>query len=452
MKSERKLLQAIFDVVVKRRLWPRRAQLTEGDGVAGLALVRAERRGLVWLSLDEDPVCFLSLRGLAGCEGGQRWVEVMGMYFDQMRAAVVAGGGSSGVRLPRGEDLLAGGMAEEDVRLLGVLLGGAAGLRLASYTDPVRWGFEVPEDWERLVEAQSGQAYLAEKLGPAPPVFSRAQFRALEAARKELDPCRRVIGESVAFWRAIERVAELRDGREPVLFTGEAGVGKRELMRLLSGTSSGVRVLRLVGGPRGCSAVTVGAGDVVRALDAGVVEILGLQALAVEEQGKLGRAIREHRVGSGRLLATADDVEALHPDLRHVFGEPVHLSPLRERPVDIVLLALGVEPPMTYQSLFALMQQPWTQNVRELLPACEAARSRAKKKGIKRVAPELLGLDGSTRRGPKLTSDVRRREVIAILAGERTRLVGEHGAQQWVAELLGVHRSQVCKALAAAAI
>ncbi|MHB0948435.1 MAG: sigma-54-dependent transcriptional regulator [Gemmatimonadaceae bacterium] len=258
----------------------------------------------------------------------------------------------------------------------------------------------------------------------------------------------------------VERVAR---SESPVLITGESGTGKELVARMLHRLSGRMGPLVDVN----CAAIT---GPTVEAelfgqertgtngqleRKSGLLELATGGTLFLDEvseldpkvQGKLLRALEQgsfFRVGGTRkvevgvrvVAATNRDLEALVADGRfrndlyyRINAIAVELPPLRERQVDIPLLADiflrqfgGAHPPTLTPEAFELLQgYHWPGNVRELRNVIERAVLLAAEGTIGAAdlplhRPSGLGLSGGMQPGAALTLDeLERRHIEAIL-------------------------------------
>ena len=202
----------------------------------------------------------------------------------------------------------------------------------------------------------------------------------------------------------VERLAELADGGQPVLLTGEASCGKGVFARILHERSarSGapyvvLRCASLVDqdriraalGPRG--GLPEGATCEVLEARGGTLLLDEVCELAPDPQERLLDALDTLAADGSttRLVATTHlDLDGLvrrgsfsEPLLELLRGEEVPIPPLRERPDDIVPLAedfairSGASDPVriTPGALARLRSHPWPGNILELRNAMERA-------------------------------------------------------------------------------
>ncbi|MFQ5349731.1 MAG: sigma-54 interaction domain-containing protein [Thermoanaerobaculia bacterium] len=225
----------------------------------------------------------------------------------------------------------------------------------------------------------------------------------------------RIVGESLALRRCLERLERLAPSDLPVLIQGETGTGKELAARRLhlksprrrrplapincAALAPGLLVSELFGHVRG--AFTGADRDrpgIFEAAEGGTVLLDEIGDLPLDAQGKLLRLLQEGEVRRlGESLPRRIDVRvvaATHRNLERMTdrGEfrrdlyyrlrvgRVELPPLRERGGDILLLAktflgaLGQPPPrLSSAARRRLLDYTWPGNVRELKNVLEVA-------------------------------------------------------------------------------
>jgi DNA-binding NtrC family response regulator len=241
-----------------------------------------------------------------------------------------------------------------------------------------------------------------------------------------------LVGRSEAMLQVSKDIALSAESAATVLITGESGTGKEVVARLIhqhsnrSGSFVAINCAAIVdtlleselfGHEKGAftGAAARKAGKFELAAN-GTLFLDEIGELAMPVQAKLLRALQERMiepVGSIQSIATsARVIAATHKDLfREAAAENfredlawrlsvinIHLPPLRERMEDIPLLtrvlldkaALHTEkpaPPITDESMHALMQYNWPGNVRELENTLTQALIQARNGEI---TPDLL--------------------------------------------------------------
>ena len=241
-----------------------------------------------------------------------------------------------------------------------------------------------------------------------------------------------LVGRSEAMLQVSKDIALSAESAATVLITGESGTGKEVIARLIhqhsnrSGPFIAINCAAIVdtlleselfGHEKGAftGAAARKAGKFELAAD-GTLFLDEIGELALPVQAKLLRALQERMiepVGSIQSIATnARVIAATHKDLfkaaaAEQFREDlawrlsvinIHLPPLRERMEDIPLLARVLlekaaihtekpAPPITDDSMHALMQYDWPGNVRELENTLTQALIHARNAEI---TPDLL--------------------------------------------------------------
>jgi len=319
--------------------------------------------------------------------------------------------------------------------------------------------------------------------------------RALDAAEPDtpraLDEDDGVVARSPAMRKVLEMVRQVAGAPTTILITGETGVGKEVVARLVHQRSrrSGHAFVavncaaipgelleaELFGAERGAytGAVKDRPGK-LEVADGGTLFLDEIGDMPIALQPKLLRVLQEgvvERLGShASRRVDVRVVAATHRDLTELVGKglfrddlyyrinvfPIHVPPLRERTEDIAALAeatlahladhLGIRARLAGAALELLQRYPWPGNVRELRNVLERAVLLSPDGNIQDVqlpttrdgAPSPREIDG-TGTGPEadiepLGDAVARAERAAILAAlERT---GDNKAQ--AAKLLGV--------------
>ncbi len=295
--------------------------------------------------------------------------------------------------------------------------------------------------------------------------------------------CQRIVGRSDAAERLRKRLDGLAPGEERVLFTGEAGSGKKLAARLLHARSPGrdrpfaqvdcaskseALEAELFGWEPGAlrDRASRGAG-VLESADGGTVLLNDVEALPLDLQDRLLATLLEgtvERVGGNEripfharvLAATRSDLKRLaaedrfRDDLRRALAaETVALPALRERPEDVGLLAwhfveeirsINDLPPIriTPDALEALRRNAWPGNVRDLRDAIEHAVVLAVDGTIRpRDLPEAVRVAAEPGDGG---------ESAAARFREAKRLVVESFEKRYLADLLARHRGNVTAA------
>lgn len=216
-----------------------------------------------------------------------------------------------------------------------------------------------------------------------------------------------IVTEDRDFLRVIESLAQVGPSNLPVIVQGESGTGKEMLARAIhdashhkmepfvaascAGRGDEALERELLGYERGAFA---GAAErkpgLLEVVDRGTLFLDDVDAIGPALQPKLLRVLETSeysRLGSSRLLrsrarfvaGSGKDLEALvasggfRKDLLYrLNGVTLKLKPLRERPGDVLPLALhfmrahGIRRSLSPRALEALKAYPWPGNVREL--------------------------------------------------------------------------------------
>jgi transcriptional regulator with GAF, ATPase, and Fis domain len=304
-----------------------------------------------------------------------------------------------------------------------------------------------------------------------------------------------LLGESPAFRRVLQDIAQVARTDATVLITGETGTGKEIVARAIH-ASSGRRERPLV--TVNCAAIPATlieselfgheAGAFTGATkkrdgrfalaDKGTIFLDEIGDLAVDLQAKLLRVLQEgefdpiggastKKVDVRVLAATNRDLPTLVREGRfredlfyrlHVF--PIHLPPLRERRDDVVRLAsefarrfaakMGrTSSPLTADDTRRLEAYHWPGNVRELQNVIERAviTSTDGRLNLERALPEPIvpvsSARGTNEPAPgvihtaKELEELERANILRALAATRWKVSGAQGA----AKLLGLHAS-----------
>jgi DNA-binding NtrC family response regulator len=293
-----------------------------------------------------------------------------------------------------------------------------------------------------------------------------------------------VVAASEAMKKVVALVGQVADAPTTVLVTGETGVGKEVVARLLHERSmrkgrpfvavncaaipGELLEAELFGAARGAytGAVKDRPGK-LEVADGGTLFLDEIGDMPTALQPKLLRVLQEgsiERLGSNR-TRTVDVriVAATHQDLSRLVREgrfredlfyrinvfPIHVAPLRERPEDVEALAtealaqfgarLGVRPSLAPAAVQQLLAYRWPGNVRELRNVLERAVLLSGGEIIRSIempgeGPDARGEDAGGDRVLPLSDAVARAERSAIQAAlART---GDNKAQ--AARLLGV--------------
>ncbi len=195
----------------------------------------------------------------------------------------------------------------------------------------------------------------------------------------------RIAGRSDASEELRRRVHELAASLSPVLFTGEAGSGRRYAAQCLHALSHDQAALVVVpsGDPEALEAALAQGG--------GTVFLAPLEQLAWPAQEALAAALSDKRTRPRVVASTSVDPQLaadegrLSPALLAAFGASiVRVPPLRERRADVAVFVrtfieelrhLNRLPPLTVdaEALTALERYGWPGNVRQLRTAVESA-------------------------------------------------------------------------------
>jgi DNA-binding NtrC family response regulator len=269
-------------------------------------------------------------------------------------------------------------------------------------------------------------------------------------------------------WDQAERAAKLKD---PVLILGESGSGKECVARIvhafsgLAGAFVGINVAavpealfeaELFGHERGAFTGAASARPgAFREAKNGVLFLDEIGDLRPEVQAKLLRTLDLQRVrplGANRdVPVDARIVSATSRDLREdcdagnfrgdlwyrLSGIVIRVPPLRERPLDIVLLALSMlreqaeDLRLSSDALELLLLAGWEGNARQLRHAISHGVDRASQAGGKVISREHLP-DLSVARGDESELSEERIRASMLKAG---------GVVARAAELLGVSRT-----------
>jgi two-component system response regulator HydG len=227
-----------------------------------------------------------------------------------------------------------------------------------------------------------------------------------------------IAGRSQAFAKVLETVNKIASNDSSVLITGESGVGKEVVARLIwqksrrkdkvfatcncTAVSKETVEDTLFGHRKGAfTGATSDRQGILRSADGGTVFLDEIAETSAEFQTKLLRTLQEGEIqplGSDKvdkvdlrfLAATNKELEEeiarkrFREDLFYRFTFQVRIPPLRERPEDLVDLAgyyvnryalnnakkvSGISP----KAISAMMAYPWPGNVRELQNAMEWA-------------------------------------------------------------------------------
>ena len=256
-----------------------------------------------------------------------------------------------------------------------------------------------------------------------------------------------ILGRSKAAESLRQRVSDLAASRTPVLFSGEAGSGRRHAARCLHALSN-----------EADSFVAVSSGDRF-ALDAALSEGRGTVFLASVERlewaaqealaaALISRAARPRVAASiGVDPRRAVDEGRMPPGLVAAFsGSIVAVPPLRERRADIAvfvkafieeLRGLNRLPPLLVdpQAMEALERSEWPGNLRQLRSAIESAVILASDGTVrlKDLPEHVLGHPGLAE--PAVSADRRFREA--------KRLVVEAFERSYLEDLLKRHGGNV---------
>ncbi len=257
----------------------------------------------------------------------------------------------------------------------------------------------------------------------------------------------KILGRSDASEGLRRRVLALAASRAPVLFTGEAGSGRRHAARCvhaLSGDADGFFVLR--------SADRASLSRLL-AERRGTVFVPSIDQLAWRDQEALAGAMTDAPPRARIMSSTTLDPQAaagegrLSRPLVAAFGDAiVRVPPLRERPADVAVLVrtfieelrrLNGLPPLAVapDALAALEAYRWPENVRQLRSAVESAVILATGGVVKASdLPEDV-LRGAGGKAPTARLDGRFREV--------KRSIVEAFERDYLQELLKRHRGNV---------
>ncbi|MBX3333129.1 MAG: sigma 54-interacting transcriptional regulator [Nitrospira sp.] len=317
----------------------------------------------------------------------------------------------------------------------------------------------------------------------------------LQEALQSFQPDGVLVGESPAFQRVIQDIAQVAPTETTVLITGETGTGKELVARAIhEGSARRNRPLVTVN----CAAIPATlieselfgheAGAFTGATkkregrfalaDQGTIFLDEIGDLAIDLQAKLLRVLQEgefdplgstatKKVHVRVLAATNHDLSRLvsqgkfREDLYHRLNVfPIHLTPLRERGDDVVRLAsvftqrlagkMGrAVMPLDAEDIRRLKSYGWPGNVRELQNVVERAVITAVdgRLNLERALPEtvaqpsLARLNGEpaprTIRTAKELEELERTNILRALEATKWKVSGEGGA----AKLLGLNAS-----------
>ncbi|HPS79769.1 MAG TPA: sigma 54-interacting transcriptional regulator, partial [Thermoanaerobaculaceae bacterium] len=297
-----------------------------------------------------------------------------------------------------------------------------------------------------------------------------------------------IIGHDRAMQEVYEAIREVAEVTSPVLIQGESGTGKELVARAIHRE-----------GPRAAQAfIAVNCGAIPETLleselfghvkgaftgairdkkgrfelaDGGTIFLDEVADLSPAMQVKLMRVLQERtfeRVGGERTLSVdVRVISASNRDLRKEIAAgkfredlyyrlcviPIHLPPLRERAVDVPLLAeyileriatLGGRPKASIGpgAMALLMEHPWPGNVRELQNVLEFALVKSRGEVIEAAhLPAELRTQGRERP----TVNWRRRQVTA--ADLERALAEADGNKVRAASLLGISRATLYRLL-----
>jgi len=305
-------------------------------------------------------------------------------------------------------------------------------------------------------------------VGDAPSPVSRTVL--LELCRLRADDgwgadLPHILGRSQAAETLGRRVSELAASRVPVLFTGEAGSGRRHAARCLHALSNEADSFVVVpSGERQALEAALGGGR-------GTVFLASLEHLAWSAQEALAAALTSRAKGP-RVAASigvdpqrAVDEGRLSRGLVAAFSEAiVPVPPLRERRADIAvfvrafieeLRGLNRLPPLVVapQAMAALERSLWPGNLRQLRSAVESAVILASDGTVRlRDLPEhVLGDAGSAESAVRVDRRFREAKRVVVDAFERSYLedlLERHGGNvTGAAEQSGMLRSALQRLL-----
>ncbi|HMP78278.1 MAG TPA: sigma 54-interacting transcriptional regulator [Pirellulaceae bacterium] len=296
-----------------------------------------------------------------------------------------------------------------------------------------------------------------------------------------------IVGRSPALATVLEKVRAVAATDASVLITGETGTGKELIARAIHahGKRRGRPLIKV-----NCAALPAGlieselfghekgafTGAIARRIgrfelaDGGTIFLDEIGDLPVEMQAKLLRVLQEReleRIGgqapmaidvrviaaTNRDLLAAIQDRTFREDLYYRLNVfPIHVPPLRERQVDIPLLASffvdrfasqfgksidGIEP----ATLERLLAYPWPGNIRELQNVIERAAILSSGSQLEIAADVLRPMSPSAAGGLSGVAvnegleDLERQHIVNILVQTGWRIEGDRGA----AKILGLN-------------
>jgi PAS domain S-box-containing protein len=298
----------------------------------------------------------------------------------------------------------------------------------------------------------------------------------------------RILGESPEIEAVREAIGHSADGRDPVLITGECGVGKdlvaeaihfesrrrdKQFQRVLcSAIPAHLFESEMFGHERGAfTSAHRATRGIIKAADGGTVFLNEIAEMPTEVQAKLLQVIEHHTYGKvggeGRvyrtsarfLAATNADIRTalrerkIRPDLFHRLNTTwIQVPPLRERGQDIILLAehfIAVESTnyrrqpvsLSPEARAMLLEYAWPGNVRELRTIMVRVVMRGSDDVIRRdaVLGSGMGEAGGQASDPVSLKDAVKK-VVADYESERIRKTLEvfGGNRTKTAEHLGM--------------